>query len=73
MTQPDWEKFGRSIMKMWPDGGVDGFELQDLAIESSIILEAKNGYDPERHGHESATEYDLEKGDTYYERNYWRE
>jgi len=51
----DFEGFAKAIMKNWPEGGVDGFEIQDLALAHGLIqLEP---YDPDRHG---PNEYDAE-------------
>jgi len=43
----DFEGFAKAIMKNWPEGGVDGFEIQDLALTHGLIqLEP---YDHDRH------------------------
>lgn len=50
----DWEGFARAVMEHWPDGGLDGFELQDLAFRHGLIDEAPGGfnrtYGPAEHG-----------------------
>ncbi len=30
--------FAIAVMECWPDGGIDGGELQDLAIEHGLLL-----------------------------------
>jgi hypothetical protein len=65
--RPDWEAFGKAIMRHWPEGGPDGFELQDVALEHNVIIPVPGGYDPEVHGDDP---YDAEPGDEYFQRNY---
>jgi hypothetical protein len=30
--------FARDVLENWPDGGVDGFDLQDLAIKHGLLV-----------------------------------
>lgn len=68
MSKPDFEGFAKAVMRSWPEGGVDGFELQELAEKHSMIAPAPGGYDPERH----FDEYGVapEKGDPWFETTY---
>jgi hypothetical protein len=66
---PDWEAFGREVMDAWPEGGIDGFDLQDLAEKHGIILSVPGGFDPDKHNDDG---YGLESGDPWFERNYRR-
>jgi len=61
----DFEGFAKDVMKAWPERGVDGFELQDLAEKHRLIVKVPGGYDPEHH----FDEFGLapEKGDPWYE------
>lgn len=68
MTKPDWEAFGREIMEAWPEGGVDGFELQDAAVKHGVLRET--AYDFKAHGKEDHYDWGLQEGDVYFERNY---
>ena len=66
--KPNWERFGMQIMRNWPQGDVDGGDLQELAIENNIILLIPGGFDPEVHDSEYSDFY--EPGDQWFERNY---
>lgn len=33
----DLKAFAKEIMKAWPDGGIDGDELQDIAIRHGLL------------------------------------
>lgn len=68
-TPPDWEAFGRAVMKNWPEQGIDGFEIHDLAEKHAILRKVPGGYDPEKHA-EVDDAYYLEPGDDLFERNY---
>ena len=68
--KPDWEAFGIDIMAHWPNGDIDGFDLQDIAEKHNVIIPIPGGYDPEKHGDEDGDEFGLEPGDPYFERNY---
>lgn len=47
---PDWEGFGRAVMADWPEGGdIDGFTLQDMAVEHGLLREVPGGFNPEEH------------------------
>lgn len=66
--RPDWEGFSRAVMEAWPEGGIDGFELQELAEKYRLIRPVPGGYDP-------ATCTDSlgvcpEPGDPWFERAY---
>lgn len=69
-SAPDWEGFGRDAMEAWPLGGIDGFELQDLAEKHGLIARVPGGYDPER---DSDCEGDFEKGDEIFDLAYSKE
>lgn len=47
--KPDWEAFGRAVMEAWPDSGLDGFDVQELAEKHGLIVEAPGGFDPKVH------------------------
>ena len=66
MTKPNWEAFGREIMEAWPEGGVDGFALQDLAVKHRVLVETK--FNPAIH----SNDWDdfAEPGDLWFLRNY---
>lgn len=66
--KPDWEGFGKAIMERWPEGDVDGFELENIAKRYGVLVEEPGGYDPEKHGEDFVG--DPEPGDTWYVRNY---
>jgi len=68
MKQPDWEGFARAIMGHWPEGDVDGEDLQNTAEYYGLIR--KEHYDPEKHGEEVFWEYGTEPGDDWYVANY---
>ena len=65
--QPDWEAFGMSIMRYWPQGDVDGAALQDYAIQFGILLPVKGGFNPEIHVDEHG---DAAPGDPWFMCNY---
>lgn len=47
---PDWEGFGRAVMADWPEcGDIDGFTLQDMAVEHGLLREVPGGFNPEEH------------------------
>ena len=71
MGQPDWEGFGRAVMRCWPEGDVDGGYLQDLAIGYDLIREEP--YSVEKHGPIGRDEWDVDEGDPWYVRNYEEE
>jgi len=66
--KPNWEQFGRALMCAWPDGGIDGGELQEVAERYGILRLEQ--YDPETHGAEAADEFGVEPGDPWYVPNY---
>ena len=66
MTKPDWEAFGREIMEAWPEGDVDGFELQEIAHKHRVLVKTK--FDPAKHG--AYDDYGAEPGDPWFLRNY---
>ena len=68
VTKPNWEAFGSEIMEAWPEGGVDGFELQDAAVKHGVLRET--AYDFKAHGKEGPYDWGLQEGDVYFERNY---
>jgi len=55
-------------MDYWPEGDVDGLELQDLAEYYAVIVKVPGGYDPEKHGEDFADYVD--PVDKWYLRNY---
>lgn len=65
--KPDWEAFGKAIMEAWPECGVDGFDVQELAERHGIIVEVPGGFDPEIHSDPLGV---CEPGDAFYLRNY---
>ena len=64
----DWVAFGKDIMRMWPHGGLDGFELQELAEKHEVIKPYKDGFDPARHSDDEGV--CPHKGDEWLYRNY---
>lgn len=68
----DWEGFGQAVMEAWPDGDIDGFELQEIAERHGVISQVPGGYDPERDGEDAIDEYGIEPGDAWFVRNYER-
>lgn len=68
MKHPDWEGFSRAIMKYWPEGDVDGGDLQDTAERYGLLRKEK--YDPKKHCYWGQDEYGLEAGDDWYVLNY---
>ena len=62
--KPDWEKFGMKIMTYWPHGDVDGFALQDIAVECGVLVEEPDGFDPNRHIDTECT--DAVRGDPWF-------
>jgi len=69
-NRPDWEGFGRAIMEVWPDSGIDGEDLQEAAEHYGIIYRAPGGYNPHRHGDEWADI--IKPGEPFFVRNYDR-
>ena len=68
LHNPDWEAFGREIMKAWPDSvGIDGFELQDLALKYAVLVPVPGGFDPAKHDDDG---YGAEPGDDWFILNY---
>lgn len=65
--KPDWEAFGREIMTTWPDGGIDGFELQDVALKYAVLVPIPGGFDPTKHNDDGNG---AEPGDDWFTRNY---
>lgn len=45
----DFEAFAKEIMERWPECGVDGFELQELAERHGLIESVPGGFDPAKH------------------------
>lgn len=66
MSKPDWEAFGREIMEEWPGGGLDGFDLQEVAVRHGVIEETR--YSPGDHG--PCPEGITEPGDPWFVRCY---
>lgn len=66
--KPDWEGFGRAIMEAWPEGGLDGFDLQDIAEKYGVIREVP--YDPDKHGTGGLEEWGMEPGNPWFVPNY---
>ncbi len=67
LSDPEWETFGKAVMKLWPEGGVDGFELQELAEKHKIILPVPGGFDPDKHTDDFGC---AEAGCSWFELNY---
>ena len=57
----DFEQFAKAIMRSWPEGDVDGFELQDLAVKHGLLKMVP--YSPDIHG---SSEWDADPGDDWY-------
>ena len=49
MSAPDWEGFARAIMAFWPEGGVDGCDIQDFAVKYRLIKSVAGGFDERVH------------------------
>ena len=68
MIKPDFEAFARELMRGWPDdGGIDGFNLQDMAEKHGLLRAVPGGFDPDVHDDMG---WGLEPGDRWFERNY---
>ena len=67
MTKPDWEAFGREIMEAWPEG-VDGFDLQDIAVRHRVVVETK--FDLAKHLDDHTDAWGVRQGDPWFVRNY---
>lgn len=68
MTEPNWEAFGREIMEAWPEGGVDGFGLQDIAVKHGVLIETK--FDLAKHRDDHTDAWGVRQGDPWLERTY---
>ncbi len=66
--EPDWEGFGRAVMASWPDGDLDGYELQELAAKHNVLSEVEGGYNPEIHGTDHW--FDPVIGDPWFVKNF---
>lgn len=66
MTKPNWEAFGREIMEAWPEGGVDGFDLENIAVKHRVLVETT--YNPAKHRKDN--DYGAKPGDPWFVRNY---
>ena len=71
MTQPDWEGFARAIMDAWPEGDVDGGDLQETAERYGLLR--KEPYDPAKHGEWGKEEYGTQPGEDWYVLTYAEE
>ncbi|AVX04189.1 hypothetical protein MXMO3_01663 [Maritalea myrionectae] len=67
--KPDFEAFAKDVMEAWPQGDIEGFELQEKAIKHGMIVEIEGGYDPEKHDDDFGG---AEPGDTWYQVNFKR-
>ena len=67
MSPPDFEGFAREIMKAWPDGGIDGLDLHDIAEKHRIIVSVPGGFDPRKHRDDYSY---AEPGDDWFVLNY---
>ena len=66
MAIVNFEGFAREILSAWPEGGIDGFDMQDLAVKYGLLRETT--YDPEKHGDDL---YGCsEKGDPWFVKTY---
>ena len=63
MKQPDWEGFARAIMEHWPEGDVDGEDLQNTAEYYGLLR--KEPFDPERHGYDAMDEWGMEPSEGF--------
>ena len=63
----DWEAFGREIMEAWPEG-VDGFDLQDIAVRHRVVVETK--FDLAKHLDDHTDAWGVRQGDPWFVRNY---
>lgn len=51
--------FARDVMRSWPDGGLDGGELQDIALRHGLI-------EPSKPTQEERDEWGLDNDDHWY-------
>ncbi len=65
--KPAWEAFGKAVMKEWPESGLDGFDLQDLAEKHGLIEIIPGGFNPLVHVDQFGC---ADPGDKWFERNY---
>ena len=64
----DWRGFGKAVMEGWPEGGIDGFDLQELAEKYNVIRAVEGGFNPKRHN--DAYGVCPDPGDPWFLRNY---
>lgn len=59
-----WAKLGMAVMQDWPEGGdIDGFCLQNMAVEAGVLKAVPGGFDPEEH---IDVNCDAEAGDDWF-------
>lgn len=63
----DYKGFAHAIMEAWPTGGVDGGDLQEIAVEFGLLTGVPGGFDPEKH---EDAECCAERGDPWFMRSY---
>jgi hypothetical protein len=46
-----WAKLGVAVMEDWPDGigDIDGFQMQDMAEASGVLVAVPGGFNPDEH------------------------
>jgi hypothetical protein len=59
-----WAKLGVAVMEGWPDGfgDIDGFQMQDMAEASGVLVAVPGGFNPEEHDDNGESE----PGDPYF-------
>lgn len=59
-----WAKLGMAVMGGWPDsfGDIDGFDLQDMAEKSGVLVRVPGGFNPNVHDWSD----DVEPGDDWF-------
>lgn len=61
-----WARLGVAAMEGWPEtGDIDGFMLQDMAVNCGVLKEIPGGYDPEQHF--DSVGVGPERGDPWFE------
>lgn len=68
MEKPDWEGFGKAIMREWQEHwDVEASEKFKLAVEFKLLREIEGGFDPEKHEDAYGC---AEPGDSWFEVNF---
>lgn len=63
MIPPNYKEFAKWAIRegSWKYGGLDGFDIQDMALKHGLMREEK--YDPETHG---PNDFGVERGAAWF-------